>query len=168
LTKKTKKKTKKTKSQTKKPKWTLVTYKGIEKARVQLGFTKSAMAEALEVTNSTFHNWRRGTTVPHHNQQEQLADRLRMLSGETTSISTKRTSNRSVRAAKGATAVMERPKVKQQVQPSPASLPAIGDVPRLSAIGTITAAWLSSQKAPSAGSTLKFVRDLNEALARGT
>lgn len=157
--------TKKTK--TKKPRWVSVTYKGIEKARKQLGFTKSAMAEALEVTNSTYHNWRRGTTVPHVNQQEQIADRLRMLNGDTTSITIKRTSSRSVHAG-GATAVMDPPKVKQQVEPSPVSLPAFGDVPRLNAISTITAAWLSSQKAPSAGSTLKFVRDLDKALERGT
>lgn len=67
---------KKDPGKTKKPKWSLVTFAKIEKWRVKLGLSKSGMAEALGVTNSTFHNWRRGTTVPHPNQQEEIVQRI--------------------------------------------------------------------------------------------
>lgn len=70
--------TKKT-TKTKKPKWTVITYKKIEQWRTKLGLSKAGMAEALEITNSTYHNWRRGTTVPHATQQEELLVRITAL-----------------------------------------------------------------------------------------
>jgi len=74
-----KKTTKQTKAKTKKPKWDMVTFKQIEGWREKLGLSKSAMAEALQTTNSTYHNWQRGTTVPHPNQQEKILIRLQAL-----------------------------------------------------------------------------------------
>ena len=71
--------TKAVKTTTKKPTWSVVTYKKIEARRVELGYSKSAMAVTLGVTNSTYHNWRRGTTVPHSNQQEQIRDLMAAL-----------------------------------------------------------------------------------------
>jgi DNA-binding transcriptional regulator YiaG len=73
------------KGKTKKPKWSAITFKQIESWRVKLGLSKSGMAEALQVTNSTYHNWRRGTTVPHPNQQEEILQRIKAL--ETNSVS---------------------------------------------------------------------------------
>lgn len=63
----------------KKPTWSLITFKQIEEWRQKLGLSKSGMAEALQVTNSTYHNWRRGTTVPHSNQQEDILQRIQAL-----------------------------------------------------------------------------------------
>lgn len=64
---------------TKKPKWSVVTFKQIEQWRQKIGLPKSGMAEALGVTNSTYHNWQRGTTVPHPNQQHEIHARLQAL-----------------------------------------------------------------------------------------
>ena len=61
---------------TKKPKWSILTYARIERRRATLGLSKTAMADALGVTNSTYHNWRRGTTVPHPNKQKVLKARM--------------------------------------------------------------------------------------------
>lgn len=68
----TRKKTSKKASSKKQPKWSVVTYKQIEARRADLGIPKSAMAKLLGVTNSTYHNWRRGTTVPHEAQQQAI------------------------------------------------------------------------------------------------
>jgi DNA-binding transcriptional regulator YiaG len=75
----TKKKPTSKKAKTKKPKWSVITFKKIEQWRGKLGLSKSGMAEALEVTNSTYHNWRRGTTVPHPNQQDEILLRIQAL-----------------------------------------------------------------------------------------
>jgi DNA-binding transcriptional regulator YiaG len=56
----------------KKPKWSLVTLKQIESRRGALSLSKLAMASLVGVTNSTYHNWCRGTTVPHEAQQEKI------------------------------------------------------------------------------------------------
>jgi DNA-binding XRE family transcriptional regulator len=61
---------------TKKPKWGVVTFNQIEKRRKDLTMSKSAMATALGITNSTYHNWQRGTTVPHPAQQDVLKTAL--------------------------------------------------------------------------------------------
>ncbi len=76
--KKTKKTTKGGKT-TKQPTWSVITFKKIEEWREKLGLSKSAMAEALSVTNSTYHNWRKGRTVPHANQQEEILTRIKAL-----------------------------------------------------------------------------------------
>ncbi len=190
---KTKKKTKKkaSKAQNKKPKWTLTSYKQIEKAREQLGLSKSSMAEALEVTNSTYHNWRRGTTVPHPNQQEQIAARLRVLDSPTgkgtdlkSAISGRKSMAKSGRAngavphsrgtspqgsgeSGGDNTLQHNDSLQAKLMPVPLLL--TGDVPRTRAIAAITCAWLGSQKkAPSAGSTISFIRELHKAFPRGT
>ena len=73
----TKKRASKKKTSSKKqPKWTVVTYKQIEARRQELGLPKSAMAKLLGVTNSTYHNWRRGTTVPHEAQQQAILEAM--------------------------------------------------------------------------------------------
>ena len=71
------------KRKTKKPKWTILTFAQIERRRKELGFSKARMALSLEVTNSTYHNWRRGTTVPHPNQQEILKAKMALLNPKT-------------------------------------------------------------------------------------
>lgn len=193
MTTKTKKKTKKktAKAQNKKPKWTLVSYKQIEKARGQLGLSKSSMAEALEVTNSTYHNWRRGTTVPHHKQQEQIAARLRVLDspgngadlksaksvresmaelGRRSGAATPRSRGTSPRDSgeSGGDNTMQH-NALTQANLVPVPLLTDSDVPRTRAIAVVTCAWLASQKkAPSAGSTISFIRALHEAFPRGT
>lgn len=70
------KKTSKKASSKKQPKWSVVTYKQIEARRSELGLPKSAMAKLLGVTNSTYHNWRRGTTVPHEAQQQAILEAM--------------------------------------------------------------------------------------------
>jgi DNA-binding transcriptional regulator YiaG len=60
------------KKKKKKPKWTLVTFKQIEARRNELGLSKTKMATLIGVTNSTLHNWQRGTTVPHESQQTKI------------------------------------------------------------------------------------------------
>jgi hypothetical protein len=68
------------------------------------------MAEALEVTNSTYHNWRRKTTVPHANQQETIVTRLRALSGNAGITVTKTPGSKRAATAKNGSV----PKVSRQ------------------------------------------------------
>lgn len=56
----------------KRPAWSIVTYDDIEKVRERLGLTKSKMAKQLGVTNSTLHNWKRGTAVPTLRRQRSI------------------------------------------------------------------------------------------------
>ena len=170
----TKKQTKKKNGRktTKKPKWTVVSYKKIEAKRAEFGFSKSAMAEILGVTNSTYHNWRRGTTVPHPNQQDAIKVALDNLSaGASTRIAAKaprvptkaRKASGTGRKARGDVAGGT-----QSMQPSingshplfPASGSFVPDVTQ------ITTAFISAQKkAPSAGSVYAFVRGLRAVLS---
>lgn len=71
-----KKSAKKSKKSTKQPRWTLITFTKIEKARADLGLTKVRMAELLGVTNSTYHNWKKGTAVPHPGAQQEIVDAI--------------------------------------------------------------------------------------------
>lgn len=155
---------------TKKPKWTTVTYKQIEKKRESLGFSKSAMAQILGVTNSTYHNWRRGTTVPHPNQQEQIKS---VLSTLTASSKPKKAAKRGAVSGKRRKAPGTqgrapgngggRTNTMQDYTPSHPLFPATLD--NVPGIATITGAWISSQKSgPSAGSVYKFVKGLRGAL----
>lgn len=165
-TKKTKKNGRKT--TTKKPKWTVVSYKKIEAKRAEFGFSKSAMAEILGVTNSTYHNWRRGTTVPHPNQQDAIKVAIDNLSA---SAST-RIAAKAPRVARKASGTVPKPAGdvgggNQSMQGSfngshplfPASGVTVPDVL------TVTTAFINSQKSPSAGSVFKFVRGLKAVLA---
>jgi DNA-binding XRE family transcriptional regulator len=66
---------------TKKPKWGVVNFKQIEARRKELSLPKSTMALNLGITNSTYHNWARGATVPHESQQEQIKSALESMTG---------------------------------------------------------------------------------------
>jgi DNA-binding XRE family transcriptional regulator len=66
---------------TKKPKWGVVNFKQIEARRKELSLPKSTMASNLGITNSTYHNWARGATVPHESQQEQIKAALDTMTG---------------------------------------------------------------------------------------
>ena len=167
---------------TKKPKWTVVTYKKIEARRTELGYTKSAMAELLGVTNSTYHNWRRGTTVPHPNQQEQIKSVISKLpSVKATTKAKAAASKAKAKTKRGASGKRKRgvtgrlPRRLGDVgggsntmnKDYPASHPLYPSHPNsVPNIATITTAYINSQtKAPSAGSVLEFVRGLKDVLA---
>lgn len=160
----------------KKPKWEVISYKQIEARRVELGYSKSALAEALGVTNSTFHNWRRGTTVPHPTQQEQIKETLDSLkpvdktSKSTASTNgTKASTGRSKSSTKGRkTTKSKRASAKGGRRAPGGSHRAAGNVgrggstmpsinstnhplypavhPDTPGIAAITSAWISSQK----------------------
>ena len=161
-------------SSTKKPKWTTVTYKQIEKKRESLGFSKSAMSQILGVTNSTYHNWRRGTTVPHPNQQEQIKSIMGTLTASSKpkgkpkgkakrgAVSGKRRKSPGT-VGRAAGYVGERTNPMQDYSASHPLFPATpANVP---GIASITGAGISSQKTgPSAGSVFKFVKGLRGAL----
>lgn len=66
---------------TKKPKWGVVNFKQIEARRKELSLPKSTMALNLGITNSTYHNWARGKTVPHESQQEQVKAAMDSMTG---------------------------------------------------------------------------------------
>jgi len=168
----TRKKTRGKASNTKKPKWSVVTYKQIEARRTELGYSKSAMAELLSVTNSTYHNWRRGTTVPHANQQETIktvianlpsvkvagkpVKRAASVNGRVKASGTG--SKRSGDVGGGSKTMNKTYSATHPLYPSHTN--SVPDV------GIITAAFISSQhKAPSAGSVLEFVRGLKTALS---
>jgi len=67
---------KKSTKSTKQPKWSLTTFNKIEKARSSLGLSKVAMSKMLGVTNSTYHNWKKGTAVPHETAQQEIVDAI--------------------------------------------------------------------------------------------
>jgi DNA-binding XRE family transcriptional regulator len=176
-------------SKTKKPKWSILTYARIERRRKELGLSKAAMAEALGVTNSTYHNWRRGTTVPHPNQQELLKVKMLGLTPKGArpagrNGTTRRCSNGSSNGNGAAHRATRRP--GSRVTPgtsglgsrdtggghqcstalglSPTSLPLV-PVAGVPGIAAITVAFIESQKKPpSAGSVVSFVSDLQAAL----
>lgn len=63
----------------KQPEWTAISFNKVEEWREKLGLSKSAMAEALGVTNSTYHNWQRGDSVPYESIQERIKERIEVL-----------------------------------------------------------------------------------------
>jgi DNA-binding XRE family transcriptional regulator len=180
-------------TQTKQPKWSEVTFNQIEKRRKELGLSKSAMAQAIGVTNSTFHNWQRGTTVPHSTQQEQIKGILETLTVDAASSagSTGRGRRRSSSDAplSGVVSLPGALGGRSERTPGtgenvlggqhpmlggfsmahpmfPASLQSVpgADVP---GVATITAAFISSQKEPpSAASVYEFVNGLRRTLAQ--
>lgn len=172
----TKTATKKSKTATKKPKWSIITFKQIDSRRQELGFSKSGMAKALGVTNSTYHNWQRGTTVPHPTQQEQIQSILAGIkpgSTPSTPKKGKRTKSASAKKGKGS-AVRTGGRVARNVDGGTTSMNAINpeghplyptNPDSVRGIAQITSAWISSQnKAPSAGSVYKFVDGLKDVL----
>jgi len=174
----TQKKTRSKASDTKKPKWSVMTYKQIEARRVELGYSKSAIAELLSITNSTYHNWRRGTTVPHANQQETIKTVLANLpsikeAGKPTtkpvkpakrdaSVNGRSKASGTVSKRSGAVSGGSKTMNKTYSNTHPLYPTFPNSVPD---VGIITAAFITSQhKAPSAGSVLEFVRGLKSAL----
>lgn len=57
----TPKKVRKPSTRKAKPAWTVVTFDELERYRKRRGLSKKAMADLCGVTNSTYHNWQRGT-----------------------------------------------------------------------------------------------------------
>lgn len=181
---------KKTKS--KKPKWSVISFKKIEEWRTKLDLPKSGMAEALGVTNSTYHNWQRGTTVPHASQQEEILQRINALeksagkSGASSSGSSQG-SSKGKRGKKGGggrqgggrsgsggkskpaptSGKFSRKSMKQtsrQDTVPPGTRPGMDSVPRED-VATITAAWIQSQKkGVTQAAVLKFVTALREVM----
>jgi len=161
------------KADTKKPDWSVITFEQIEEWRGNLGLSKSAMAEALQVTNSTYHNWRRGTTVPHPNQQNDILARLQALrspetnevDGHSTAVvgtgAFRRSANRGrgpLRPSPEPTNVSAQPHVGTPTGPQHV-------LPHADAIGRITAAFIASQTEPvSAGSVVAFIEQVRGAL----
>lgn len=158
--------------QTKRPKWILVRFEQIESQRKALGLPKSGMARALGVTNSTYHNWQRGSTVPHPTQQQQLKDALNALSnGASTGRASLSGTLRATsfpgtfptNAGDGSEGVFVMPALHgSQVSP-PLDQSVQG-------ISQITSAYIlahaqSESGAPSAGSIYDFVRGLRAVFA---
>ena len=52
--------------------WRFVTYYEIETVRKKLCISKIKMAAQLGVTNSTYHNWKRGKVTPSFNRQQEI------------------------------------------------------------------------------------------------
>jgi DNA-binding transcriptional regulator YiaG len=172
------------KKATKKPSWTVVTFKQIEEWRERLGLSKSAMAEALSVTNSTYHNWRRGTTVPHANQQHEILSRLQVLEdkpdGHATGAHTfkrgsisgrgrgplhagRRTSSET--GGESNVGAVDAPAQAAASMPR-ATAPTVLAVSHSEAIGRISAAYIASQNEPVSEETiLQFVTKLKATLA---
>ena len=67
-----KKKSKSSGAGRKKRSWTVVTFDDLESWRAARNIPKKKMAEMLEVTNSTYHNWARGIAVATPNTQERI------------------------------------------------------------------------------------------------
>jgi transcriptional regulator with XRE-family HTH domain len=150
---------------TKKPRWGVVNFKQIEAKRKELGLPKSAMAENLGITNSTYHNWARGTTVPHPAQQDQIKAALDGMKGGASDGKAKRqgrkaasTPKRGTRAPKAHPERTEEPRenvaggsipMPSGFTPTgqPFSSPSGQSVPGIdtNSIATITAAYITSQ-----------------------
>ena len=176
---------------TKKPKWSVVTYKKIEARRLELGYSKAGMALALGVTNSTYHNWRRGTTVPHPTQQEQIktvlagltpgAPKTRAAKPKRASKATTKRNASPAKKARGTKKGSRSPGTARKragdvtggshmntatTQSSHPMYPA--SVPTVPGIATITSSWINAHnKAPSAGSVYKFMEGLKGVLHEG-
>jgi len=170
---------------TKKPKWSTLTYTRIESRRKKLGLSKAAMAAALGVTNSTYHNWRRGTTVPHPNQQALLKVKMEAIGNEKAPTAPtndngahngahngngRRFTNRGVafasdRQAPGTVGTESRDtdggsQCSARLIHREPSIP-LASVSSVPGIAAITVAFIESQKRPpSAGSVVSFVGNL--------
>lgn len=181
----TKTATKKSNTATKKPTWSVITFKQIESRRQQLGFSKSGIAKALGVTNSTYHNWQRGTTVPHPTQQESIKSILAGLTPGSTPTAPAGGTGRAKRGPKasasgaggrkgGRSSLRTDARVARNVDGGSPSMPAINaeghplyptTPDSVRGIAQITSAWITSQnKAPSAGSVFEFVDGLKDVL----
>lgn len=146
-------------TETKKPKWSVVTFKQIDKRREELGLTRTAMASGLGVTNSTYHNWQRGATVPHASQQESLKKLLDSMTASSPPAGPKkgRRSNRSTASTPSGF-----PLTHPFFPPNGATVPG-NDVP--GGLARITAAYITSQKEPaSAASVITFMETIQKAL----
>lgn len=187
---KTKTKTDKKKTSAKKPSWDVVTFRQIEARRVELNHSKASIAEALGVTNSTFHNWQRGTTVPHVNQQEQIKAALDALTprDKAAAQSGASKSGRKVQASPKPRATTESASKRLGASKLHRTVPKrAGDVgggntqmqngytnahpyyptetPTVRGVAQITAAWISSQgPGLSAGSVYEFASGIKKVL----
>ena len=156
-----------TKTQAKKPKWSVINFKKIESVRNQLGFSKSAMAEAMGVTNSTYHNWRRGSTIPHLAQQEQIVATIARLQASEGSASPPEGQPEDTRAP--GTAGRRSGDVGGGSDPMPANVKAHPMYPvnaqTVPGIAAITSAWISAYSGDlSAGLVYEFIEGLKEVL----
>ncbi|MGE0710551.1 MAG: hypothetical protein AB7N76_17890 [Planctomycetota bacterium] len=52
--------------------WTIVSFDELDGWRSERGIPKKRMAEMVGVTNSTYHNWARGSAVATQNTQERI------------------------------------------------------------------------------------------------
>ena len=167
------------KRKSKKPKWSILTYAKIERRRKELGFSKARMATSLGVTNSTYHNWRRGTTIPHPNQQGLLLAKMQRLSPkEASSPATSRMRRPSAPVNGNGSALvdlelLDPPEVEVSASSNPCtnrrgrSVSAMSRIyaPTVPGIAAITVAFIESQDTPpSAGSIIELVRNLGSAL----
>jgi len=157
----------------KKPVWSVLSFKELEDWRERLGLSKSVMAEAIGVTNSTYHNWKRGVTVPHASQQEDILQRIKAL--ETASANENLEgedtpeSNSGVPISDSDSSISE-----HQYRPSPTVGTAACKVPESDAgdppsagwtnpqaVATISAAWIAQQATPvSADDVVDFIERL--------
>lgn len=185
-----KKKTAPAAKKKKKPKWVKTSFTKIEKIRKSLGMTKSAMAVALEITNSTYHNWRRGDAVPHPAQQEIILMRLQTLQGITTTpasnggaapASKRRTltqtrgtqsdaSGDTGRGEHWTKALQKQGKAQARaasVSPGPSTgVPRGPEVAAIDGASAVAVAFINAQaKAPSAGSVLTLIKDIRTVLS---
>lgn len=168
-------------TETKKPKWGVVTFKQIESRRKELGISKTAMATGLGITNSTFHNWQRGTTVPHPAQQDVLKAALDKMTGTSTDAKAAPKASRKATSSNGTG--RKHPERKAPARENvaggsmqggfsathPFFLGSGQSVPgEVQGIATITAAFITSQSAkepPTKDSIYEFISGLKKALA---
>lgn len=59
--------------------WESIDVMQLESSREKLGLTKNGMANALGVTNSTYHNWIKGKTIPSRKQQDAMLEQINAL-----------------------------------------------------------------------------------------
>lgn len=57
--------------------WTMLVFDDLEEWRQASGLPKKRAAEALGVTNSTYHNWARGIAIPNINTQVRLVEQIK-------------------------------------------------------------------------------------------
>lgn len=68
--------------------WSVVTWDEVERFRVARNITNKEMAALCEVTNSTFHNWKRGTCAPNPSTQKRIRELLNGTRGQYQPVST--------------------------------------------------------------------------------
>jgi DNA-binding XRE family transcriptional regulator len=158
-------------AETKKPKWTIVTFKQIETARASLGLSKAAMAQALGVTNSTFHNWQRDATVPHPAQQESIKASLASLAagGKGSVKPTRKAGKSSERGGSSRENVHGGSMPAHGFSEAHPFFPArpFSVQENVGGIATITAAYINAQKsAPSPDEVYSFISGLSKTLSK--